>query len=134
MQDLIPDGYTESGYIAAVPGIHNAVKFSYRPMRHVDLAKLRERLAVGPLEGAKAIYGVLRQHVTGWDLKDDSGAVAGRSELDFAKLRPQLLDRLYAIVAGHVPSDQEPAAAPPVDSVDALLQEHGEAAATDEKN
>lgn len=128
MRSYIADGYTESGYIAEKPGIHEAVRFKYRRMLHGALARVRDKMSQSNLDGAKAVYPELTEHVKDWDVKeydkeDKEVGTLERSTKNFARLAPQLVEKLFNIVAGYQASDLERSDDKPQrDEIDELLE------------
>lgn len=110
MLDFIPDGYTESGFIQAVAGLHGEFRFSFRPMlieeRSVILSERMTRLPEEQqdLKTAKAMQARL---VT-WSLRDAQGACVPIELGEIRRLKPALFRRLFLIVAGLEPSDPTP--------------------------
>lgn len=99
------DGYTRTGYISAEKGIHGAHRFDYRPMLHADRLGYTEQMSGKPAkEAAQIMHAVLVKHVKKWDVKSPL-TVAGVS-----RVAPELLEHVYAIVAGRVASDTDPSA------------------------
>lgn len=138
MRSYIADGYTESGYIAEKPGIYEAVHFKYRRMLHGALARVRDKMNQGNLDGAKAVYPELAEHLKEWDVKeyDKDGKEVGTLKLgvkEVARLAPQLVEKLFNIIAGYQASDVEPSSDKPQrDEIDELLE--ASTAETDAKN
>jgi hypothetical protein len=104
----IPDGYTEDGFIAAEPGIHPAVHFSYRPMLHeevvqVDVEAARKNGSNQPAARA------LAEKIVQWDITDPKGQPLAVGFEVLTKLRGKLFLKLWAIVAGFRASDDAPA-------------------------
>lgn len=101
---FIDDGYTEQARIAEDEGIHGELLFSFRPMTHDQ----REQVA-GKLSSRKASETVtiimaraIAHHVTEWNIELE------RTVANICRLRPALLDKLYAVVAGLRKSDPLP--------------------------
>lgn len=140
MQNYIPDGYTENGYLAERPGIYSEVRFTYRRLLHGSLAKVRDQMKGGFYESAKAIYPTLAKQIVSWDVRkvNPDGSDAGVleiKEIEIARLAPQLIMGLFDIVGGFAASDPDPQAMPstPKDDIDSLL-ENESAAERDAKN
>jgi hypothetical protein len=111
MADFIEDGYQESGYIAAVDGVHGPLEFEFRPA----LVKTADKIT-GLIQGsnpnwesfadaaAKALArdpGLLKS----WSLKDSRGGEVKITEANCLRVRNQLFHKLWMIVAGQMPSD-----------------------------
>lgn len=117
---FIPDGYTRRGYVAAIPGLHGAIRFEYRPMlprerNSINAAIRREAKAekTDALESA-----ALAKQLLSWDCEypDDGPDVAQRGQpmpvtaANVQRLVPYLFDKLYMIVSGMDASDPDPGA------------------------
>lgn len=144
MKNYIPDGYTEPGYIADRRGIHESCRFKYRRMLHGQRVTLANS-AANPQAFVKAMYVALEKHLAEWDVVKWNPNDATKLEtlpinaLNIASLAPQLIERLYNIVAGYDLSDDDPKVGPTIqpDELDALIsgENAGDAAAAaDQKN
>ena len=126
MQNFIDDGYTQAGFIAAREGMHDDLRFTYRPMLPEEVDKVQavlEREDV--LASHAAIRGVLIDKLKDWSDKLPITADSLR------RLRPVLWNRIYLIVAGRQPSDPDPTATPEQrDSWLADVMESGKAGQT----
>lgn len=108
--DLIDDGYTENGYIAAEEGKHGELFFEYRP----SVPKLADK--IGSMipdwdrfwpEVAKSL--ARDPHLLlNWSLVDSKGQPAALSELNILKLKPLLAHKLWGVVSGNRASDPRP--------------------------
>ncbi len=107
MQNFINDGYTETGFVAAVDGMHGELRFTYRPMLPEEVDAVQAVLDQDNVARAhEAIRGVLVKQVKGWSDKLPITADSLKT------IRPLLWNRLYMIVAGRSPSDPDPNATP----------------------
>jgi hypothetical protein len=121
------DGYTQAGFIAAVPLLHGPLRFTYRP------ALVEERSQLFDVAGQLSahlfdchIAQFLAQKLVDWDLVDaDEQPVAPSAEA-LLRLQPELFVRLNQIILGTVASDIDPAW--PLETRDRLLDEMAEAA------
>jgi hypothetical protein len=124
MKAYIDDGCTERGYVAAVPGLHEAVRFSYRPATTPE----QNRLQIGcqKLDAEKALslrFGFLVQRLVEWDLVDRKSQPAPRTTATLERhVKPALFWRLYNIVAGFEASDQDPEATPEAKGTDTDME------------
>lgn len=111
--DYLPDdGYTEDAYIAAVPGIHGAFRFKYRPM----LIEEQSALSFAGREMKPAAYDQkcgkeMAAKLVEWSLCDKRGEPVPVSVRAVLMLKPRLFNRLFAIVLGNDASDPDPYAA-----------------------
>ena len=123
MQNLITDGYTEAGYIAAKEGLHGALRFQFRPMLPEQVDEIgaildQENVA----RSHAAIRGVLVRQLVSWSEKADISAEA------LGQLRYALWNRIYLIVSGRQASDPDPEA--PLEQQDEWLEDVIEAGKT----
>jgi hypothetical protein len=113
---FIEDGQTEPGYIAAEERLYPELRFTYRPMRKEDRDVFKVgTMALGPSESVAKTVEELVNRMPSWEAKVPVSAERIR------KLRPQLLDKLIAIVWGYLPPDADPRAAP--QEKEALLED-----------
>ncbi len=112
MLNYIDDGYTEDGYIAAIPGLHGEFRFTFRPMlvaerstvlgKHVlDLPESQQDITF-----AKAMASRLKS----WSLVDKNGKPVPINQDVAMRLKPALFRRLFAIIAGTEAADPDPLA------------------------
>ena len=96
------DGYTERGYIAAVAGLHPAVRFEFRPMVHAERAAANAGIMVDNLAKASAVQcAAISKALRSWDIE---GLELRQTDM----LRPALVEKLYGIVSGMAASDPDP--------------------------
>lgn len=109
VSSYIPDGYTAHGYIAAVPRMYGALRFTYRPMpvdeRSVlfDMVERQRDRKKGESMSAKTI----QKHLVDWELQYDGAEVKPTWE-NVLRLQPSLFVRLFNIVVGVDASDDDP--------------------------
>lgn len=109
MLNYIPDGYTQRGYIEASEGKHNSLTFAYRPMLSEDRDAVEEVLAIRPArEGSQTVSAAVTHALIEWDLRDENGCPVAVGLEYVRRLRPVLLDKLYAVVSGREASDAPP--------------------------
>ncbi len=109
MVDLIRDGYTQEGYIAAAERLHGELSFSFRPMLVDQRDALLELLEKKPArERSRYIALQLVKQVQEWDAQEPGGACV---PLDVSHLK-MLPPNLFNIVAGYVASDAKPGQEP----------------------
>lgn len=103
------DGYTEPGYIAERKGLHAALKFTYRPMLMEERDVVRAQWQTKtPLEAARLQVQQVVSRLVTWDNKDAKGETLPIKFEQVRTLRPNLLDAVYAVISGAVPSDPDP--------------------------
>lgn len=122
---IIPldDGYTESAYVAAFPNVHGAHRIKYRPLTH------HERFVVGnalgtkpPAQASQVLAATLAKQIKDWDVCAANGGTLPVNASSMAMLKPNLIERFYAIVSGRDGGDPDPDAAPDSDALDKELQ------------
>lgn len=100
---FIDDGYTQTGHILPIEGLHGAVTFQFRPMLYEQRQRVSELLkAAATGEATQVLAAAICQQVLSWNLPRKLKPANVR------RLRPKLLDRIYLIVAGHEASDPLP--------------------------
>lgn len=110
MLHIIPDGYTEEGYIAEVPGLHPALRFAYRPMLNLERDVLQNLAAKeSPQRINQAFTDAAVSRLQSWGATDQQGDPLAINAKNFSRLRPALFNRVYNIIAGYQPSDPDPA-------------------------
>lgn len=113
MTNVIRDGYTQKGFIEAVEGLHEAVQFEYRPMlpEQVELTEAEvNKLGADPRKAVRLVAAQVSQHLIGWDQKESGGSEAPVDFETVRRLRYQVLNKLYKIIAGLIASDPLPGA------------------------
>ena len=111
MPAYLRDGYNQHGFIRGVPRLFDDVRFEYRPCLHeerlgLDLANPR----LTPKELAQRTYKLLADKLLSWDVKaDENDDEHLPIKLDsIRRLHPAVIERLYAIVVGDIPPDEDP--------------------------
>ncbi len=104
------DGYTQSGFIAAVPLVHGALRFTYRPA----LLEERSQLSDAARQLRSHLYdrhaaAFTAHKIVDWDLADCRGRAVPVSAEALLRLQPDLFARLHKIVTGWTASDVDPA-------------------------
>jgi hypothetical protein len=125
--DYFHDGYTERAWIAAVPGLHGALRFSYRP------ALIEERSQLYDAAGQLNAHGFdchvarfLAQKIVAWDLVDAHGQPVPTAAETLLRIQPELFIKLNQIILGVTASDIDPNW--PAETRDRLLDETAQAA------
>lgn len=122
--NIIPDdGYTLEAYISEAPGIHSAVRFTYRPMLHSQRYPIAVALSEKPpVEGSSLMARAVAQFVQTWNITGAKSGEFAVSADNAARLKPALLEHIYAIVSGRVASDTDPDKPKETGEEDAALQ------------
>jgi hypothetical protein len=123
------DGYTQCGFIAAVPLVHGALRFTYRPA----LVEERSQLGDAARQLRSQLYdrhaaAFTAHKIVEWDLADSRGRAVPVSAEALLRLQPDLFVRLHKIVAGWMATDVDPAW--PRDTKDRALEDQLESALT----
>lgn len=127
MQNFISDGYTEKGYIRAVPGLYGELRFEFRPVLPQSRTVLLREIAKRPdQEQEPQVAHVIAKQVVSWDVTNN-GQPVPITPANVLRLRPSLFQKLWGIVTNLEPSDLDPkstpeeAAAQTVDLLEAAL-------------
>lgn len=106
---IIEDGYTEDGYIAAVPGLHPALRFRFRPMLPEEREAISDVIRQKPIaQGNKLMCEALAARIKSWSATNNKGEPLEITPSNVAKLRPKLQGSVYSIIAGYQASDLDP--------------------------
>ena len=103
------DGYTELGYVAAVPRLHGALRFSYRPA----LVEERSQLVDAASRLKSQLYdrylaAFVADRLLSWDVEDTDGNAVPITGASLLRLQPELFVKLHRIVLGSHASDLDP--------------------------
>ncbi len=110
---FIPDGWTDSGTIAAWPRLYPAVKITWRPMLTTEIAEHFDRAAeLKAPQARQLIAATLTNRLKSWDLKDEKGQVLPIKADVLLKVKDQLFQRLWLVVMGREPPDEREGATP----------------------
>jgi hypothetical protein len=123
------DGYTQEGFIAAVPRLHGELRFSYRPALVEERSQLSDLAArmKSHLYDRQVAHFVAGKLVS-WDLADPAGAEVGIAAESLLRLHPELFAKLQRIVLGCIACDVDPSW--PGEQQNRLLEEASTAAAS----
>lgn len=111
MSAFIDDGFTEAGYICAVPGLRPACRFEYRPCISEERAAFSQKtkgLEGNEIESRSVLF--LLERLVSWDQKGPDGVVRPITEANIRRLRPSTASRMFGIVIGTEASDADPEA------------------------
>lgn len=105
----IEDGYSQSAYIAAVPNLHPALRFKFRPMLTEDRDTITDALqSKNVAETHKTLVGAMVSRVVSWSATNSKGEPLPVDAVSIRRLRPRLFDRMYYIVTGRESGDTDP--------------------------
>lgn len=107
---FIPDGYEFSGYIAEEPGIHGALRFTYRPMADSDVTALNAELekATSRIEQQAARAKAIAERIKAWEVVDPSGKAVKPTAENLGRCPAVLFTKLASVVEGYRPNDKDP--------------------------
>ena len=107
--DFICDGYSERALVKAVPRIHGDFRFRFRPMLVADKNQILESAQKKPAKDADRILAAaMKVRLEEWSLTDRSGNSVPITESNILRLKPQLFNKLFWIIAGTEASDPDP--------------------------
>ena len=107
--DFINDGYTEEGYIAAVEGLYESMRFSYRPYLSEERARVMAPINAAKPENRAVMYmQTALAKLQSWDQCNSAGEPLALTLDNLKKVRIAKLDRLTDIVLGFAPTDIDP--------------------------
>jgi hypothetical protein len=103
------DGYTEPGYLAAIPGKSVEMRFTFRPLLSEEKRKLLETVEkLKPVQEVVRIAEVLAENIKSWDVVDAKGDAVPVNTTTMRRMKPSIFWTLWKIVAGDEPSDIDP--------------------------
>lgn len=100
------DGCIAKGYIRPVPGLHDGLRFDFRPVlveEHDALTVLMSKTA--PLDGSKLMAREICKRIKRWSLTDHTGAPVPVLPENVLRLQRKLFLRVCEIVMGAEASD-----------------------------
>ena len=109
-RNVIRDGQTRAGYIAARDRLHDFLRFQYRPMlaEDVELTEVESSKGEDPRKGVRLIAAQVVQRLESWSEEDEQGQAVPIDLEAVRRLRYPVLLALYKIVAGLRASDPDP--------------------------
>lgn len=111
--NVIRDGQSRNGYVAARERLHGPLRFRYRPMlaEDVELTELESSKGEDPRKGVRLIAAQVSQRLESWSEVDERGEALETSLENVRRLRYPVLLAIYKIVAGLRASDPDPTGA-----------------------
>jgi hypothetical protein len=112
MSSYVPDdGFTESGYLKAVPRLHEALRFKFRPCLVQESSRyFQEAANLGPEEADRKAAELIASKLVSWDLhypSNKTGTVPVSPE-SVLRLKRRLFQRLLEIIVGLAAPDDDP--------------------------
>lgn len=117
----IDDGYTEAGYIAEVPGLYDELRFTYRPLLHLERDAVSDQSGKSAKDFEAVLVAVMQSKLKAWEALDGKGSPMPINSATIKRLQPALFDKLYAIIAGRIPSDVDPKTEAPRQQADDVV-------------
>lgn len=112
-RNVIQDGYTRSGYVAAVEGLHESLAFKFRPMLPETVDAVGESLkSKSARDGNRVLAAAIVNQLVEWSEVDADGKSLAITIDTVRRLPWKLFNRLYSVVSGMGPSDPLPEAKP----------------------
>jgi hypothetical protein len=108
---FIPDdGYTEPGFIQAIPGLHGDLRFTYRPMLVEVNAEVGEAFkSLSSADCERKAAAVLADHLKTWDVvHPKTKAPVPVTPANLLRMKSAVFSRLWGIVRGLDPTDIDP--------------------------
>lgn len=112
------DGYTADGYIAGVDRLYPSVRFRFRPVLTQNRAVIDSQMPAGgdPRKSETLAATVICAQLESWDMQKPK--TMGSDELvaieleasEVLRIPPALMNRLYRVVMGIDPPDEDPEA------------------------
>jgi hypothetical protein len=106
----IHDGYTMHGYITAVPRLHSSLRFTFRPILSQNRAVILRQIASAndPRREESLAAQAIKAQLIDWNLTNHRGEPVPLEASHLLRVQPQLFSRLFRIVMGDEPSDEDP--------------------------
>lgn len=109
-QNYIRDGFTQSGYIAAIERRHGALRFNFRPMLPEEVEEFdifRNENILKPRQVTARLAKECASRITGWSEEVD-GKPLQISVENLRRFRHTLLAKIYQVITGERASDEDP--------------------------
>lgn len=126
--NFIPDGYTTTGYIAERPGLYYESRFKYRVMLHGERNRVSDDIARAKDSNTSSavVYRAIEKQLVEWDQINRNGEPVKPTAVNIAHMSPMFVEKLFSVVCGFGPSDNDPAtqavAVPERDELERLLE------------
>lgn len=104
------DGYTVDGYIDGVDRLYPAVRFRFRPMLTQNRAVIDNQISLSrdPRKTESIAAQVICAQLEAWDLVKPDGETIKLTVSEVLRIPPALMNRLYRVVMGMDPPDEDP--------------------------
>lgn len=108
---VVDDGYTVPGYLEAVPGLHPALRFEYRPIQVMQRDAVDKSIASkGSAHAHQVVRSCVASRLTHWNAVDLKGEPLPIEPANVGTLPPLLYDKLFNVLLGYRASDPDPTA------------------------
>jgi hypothetical protein len=108
LSNFYPPGFTQQCYIAAVPRLHDELRFAFQPATVLERAELQAAFADGPAHGLQRAAAIVAAKLLSWDLHAAGGPVVPIAVENLLAMQGEAFEKLYKIVFGILPSDLDP--------------------------
>ncbi len=106
---ILDDGFTDSGFLARVRGLHPDVRFIYRPCTTTERNDYyRRNTNASAAEQVRNGCKLLKDKVKSWDIKGKNGEVLPIDLPTLGKMQPLVFDRFILVVTGTEAGDPDP--------------------------
>ena len=109
----IADGYTLTAYLAEVPRLYPALRFTYRAVlaqnRAVIFREMDKAAETDPRKAESISAAAMVAQLVSWDLVDQKGEAVPISASNILRLQPTLGVRLFRVLMGREAPDEDPA-------------------------
>ena len=106
----IHDGYTINGYIAAEPRLYPAIRFVYRAMLNQNRSVIYRQIeqTADARKGESIAAAAIKSQLVSWDVVDHESKCIPIEVPHILRLQPILFQRLFRVITGSSPSDEDP--------------------------
>lgn len=113
--NIIPadDGYNQEFFLKSVPNVHTDVRGTFRPALHAERYAINEEIQKrksGP--ASRFMCEVISKYVRAWNIKGQDGSALPITVENIVRVKPKIIERLYAMIAGWDGGDVDEGAAP----------------------
>lgn len=129
---FIDDDYEREGYISRRPGLHPAVKFSFRPMLMTERSRMltEQNRAKTPEESETLAAKEIARRIKWWDIENRNGKEVGITPENVIRLQPRVFVSMFSQVIG----SEGPDPTPELDNLDEIKTEKEREEDSDAKN
>ncbi|WP_339730091.1 hypothetical protein [uncultured Gimesia sp.] len=104
---FIPDGYTQDCLINELPGIHEVVRFKFRPVLPEPIrALMHSYFDKSAKQQGDIVNQTLIRQLVEWDLRDHESESVALTVENLQRIKKPLKDRLFNIVTCYEAGDE----------------------------